>query len=518
VLATLAALAAVVAGVFVGAPQADASSTLLCQKFAPCTQAGYPNYGYSANYTKMWWRMYAGHNCTNYVAYRMVSRGMSATRPWSGSGDARNWGVVFASKTNQTPMVGSVAWWSTNHVAYVEQVVDANTIVISEDHYGGQFDWRRIVRAGGGWPTGFIHLNDEALTATAPPVVSGAPKVDSPLTVSTGSWSKPGASFSYQWFANGAPVAGAVGAAYTPTAGQVGAKFSVTVTASMAGYLRASSSSAATAPTAPGTMSPTSEPSVDGVPKVGGVLTASGGSFSPAPSATSITWLADGAPIPGANQPTLTLGPDQLNRRITAVVTGQRAGYNNGTAGSAPTAPVGPENLVMTREPALAGEPHVGRTLAVEPGVVGPDGVTTAYRWMRNGVRIKGAHDARYVPTVGDLGAQLSLRVRYSKPGYRSVVRTLILPAAVQTYPRIRLASPRHRALSVTLHANGVNVVRGRVTLVGADGVRSTRTLVRGSTTFAPRWLRARRGTFTVIYQGSARVDGRTITKTIRVR
>src|SRR3954447_17513810 len=136
--ATLLALGAVLASLLVGAPRADASSTLLCQQFAPCTRAGFSNYNYSANYTKMWWRMYAGHNCTNYVAYRMISRGMSATRPWSGSGDARNWGVVFASKTNQTPMVGSVAWWSTIHVAYVEQIIDANTIVISEDHYGGE--------------------------------------------------------------------------------------------------------------------------------------------------------------------------------------------------------------------------------------------------------------------------------------------------------------------------------------------------------------------------------------------
>ena len=118
--AALFALAAVLGSLLVAAPQADASSTLLCQKFAPCTRAGYPNYGYNANFTKSWWRMYSGHNCTNYVAFRMISRGMSATRPWSGSGDARNWGVVYKNVTNQTPMVGSVAWWSTNHVAYVE--------------------------------------------------------------------------------------------------------------------------------------------------------------------------------------------------------------------------------------------------------------------------------------------------------------------------------------------------------------------------------------------------------------
>ena len=516
--AALVAVAALVAGLLVWAPRAEASSTLLCQKFAPCARAGYPSYGYNANFRTMWWRMYAGHNCTNYVAYRMVSRGMSATRPWSGSGDARNWGRVFASRTDQTPMVGSIAWWSTNHVAYVEQIIDANTIVISEDHYGGEFDWRKIVRSGGGWPTGFIHLNDESLVPTAPPGISGAPQVDVPLAASSGSWSRGGASFSYQWFANGAPIPGATGPSYTPTAAQVGQVISVRVGAALPGFATGYSSSAATAPTAPGTMAVASAPTVAGVAKVGGVLTASGGSFSPAATASSLAWLADGVPIPGANQPTLTLGPDQLDHRITAVVTGQRAGYTNGVASSAPTDPVGPENLQMSQEPALAGEPHVGRALTVTPGVVGPEGVTTAYRWTRDGVRIKGAHDARYVPTAQDLGARLTLRVRYSKPGYRSIVRDLPVAAPVRAYPRVHARSLAHRQVTVRLLAPGLSVVRGTVTLVNAHGVRRTAVLRHGSVTFSPQWLHAGRRTITVIYPGSRKVEARTITRTLLVK
>ena len=42
--------------------------TFLCTGYTACKQAGYSDAGYSANNDTMYWRMYAGHNCTNYVA------------------------------------------------------------------------------------------------------------------------------------------------------------------------------------------------------------------------------------------------------------------------------------------------------------------------------------------------------------------------------------------------------------------------------------------------------------------
>ncbi len=154
---------------------------VLCTGFAGCNAAGRGNAGYESVYRQSFWSQYSGHNCTNYVAYRLIRNGMSSTRPAGAKGYARDWGVNMASQTNDTPAVGSIAWWDTSfsasgHVAYVEQVISNDQVIISEDNWGGDFRWRTVSRDGGRWPQGFIHLKDvsaaPAPAATFKPVVT----------------------------------------------------------------------------------------------------------------------------------------------------------------------------------------------------------------------------------------------------------------------------------------------------------------------------------------------------------
>jgi hypothetical protein len=144
--------------------------------------------------------------------------------------------------------------------------------------------------------------------------------------------------------------------------------------------------------------------------------------------------------------------------------------------------------------------------------------VTTAYRWLRNGARIKGAYQPRYVPTADDLGARLSLKIRYSKPGYRSVVRVLPLPGVVRAFPQFRVVSRQHRAVTVRVLAAGVPTVWGRVTLTNGHGVHRTALLRRGMVTFSPAWLYTGTRTLTVTYGGTRKVDARTVTRTLHIR
>jgi surface antigen len=149
---------------------ASASSFVLCKGYTSCQSYGMSTHGYSSASKNMYWRMYAGHNCTNYTAYMMIKAGKSSTRPWVGNGGANGWGIGNKSKTNSTPAAGSIAWWASGngHVAYVEAVLSPTQIIISEDNWGGDFYWKILTQDTGGWPSGFIHFKDSKTGGTVP--------------------------------------------------------------------------------------------------------------------------------------------------------------------------------------------------------------------------------------------------------------------------------------------------------------------------------------------------------------
>ena len=156
-------------------PADAAAGTVLCNGWAGCEAAGMTTHGYATANGTEYWKMVAGHNCTNYTAYMLVMAGMSNVRPWTGNGNANAWGGANSQMTDATATVGSIAWWDANqngagsvgHVAYVEQVF-ADHIVISEDNYGGDFHYRVVYRSDKTWPTGFIHLKDATTSASFP--------------------------------------------------------------------------------------------------------------------------------------------------------------------------------------------------------------------------------------------------------------------------------------------------------------------------------------------------------------
>jgi surface antigen len=151
-----------------GAPaQASGTTPVLCTGFTGCQTLGRSEAGYGAVHQQSFWNMTAGHNCTNYVAYRLT-HGRLVARPY-GTNSALTWGAAASRvgiPVDDRPAVGSVAWWdagvggvskTSGHVAYVEAVQQDGSIVVSEDNLSGDFAWRVVTRHDGRWPSGFIH-------------------------------------------------------------------------------------------------------------------------------------------------------------------------------------------------------------------------------------------------------------------------------------------------------------------------------------------------------------------------
>ncbi len=503
-------------------------SAYLCMGYQACRDAGMGNAGYAANNKTMYWRMYAGHNCTNYAAYRMVRSGLPNERPWSGGGNATYWGSSMSRITDGTPRVGAVAWWRANtgpagssgHVAYVERVVSTDEIVISQDSWNGDFSWAVVTRSSGNWPSGFVHFNDKTLVNAAAPVITGTPKVGAVLSTSPGTWRPTSVDVAYQWFADGQPIQGADAATLKLTRARLDQQVTVKTTASQLGYPTASATSAATAPVQPGQLRNLEAPSISGDAKVDATLTLSPGTWNPEPTLT-YQWFADGQPIADASGTTLHLGPELVGRTIDAQVTANRVGYTAVTASAAPTVPVAPGTFTVATAPALHGDAHLGETLTVDPGTFTPSdaGVQVAIQWLRDGEPVLNATGTTYQLTNLDLGARLSARVTLSRAGYTSTVLETPRSARVKTDPRVRLDVERfpHRTrVTIGVTAPGVAEVSGPV-VVRLAGVTREVTLRHGAARVTFKGLEPGWHTLTVRYAGSDAVSRAVTTRKVRV-
>jgi len=381
--------------------------------------------------------------CTSFVAWRLNN---DADVPFHNYylgphwGDASHWktaAVAAGFTVDDKPNPGSVAWWasgspgsSAGHVAWVKSAT-SSSIVIEEYnwvHRGG-YSQRTISRTQSMWPSGFIHVGDAAMKATARPTLTGTARVGERLVGSTGTWTPGGATYTYQWYAGGAAIAGATNRAFTPKAAQLGQVLQFAVTATKADYQPATIRSLKTAAVAPGVLTMSAPPAVSGTPQVGVQLSTTPGTWSPA-ATYSYQWYADGAPVSGATTSIFTPTAAQKGDAITVKVTATRTGYTTASGSSAATAAVAPGVFSNTAPPTITGVPQVGRELTASPGTWSP-AASYAYRWLVDGTPVAGATGTAYTPTADDLRKTVTVQVTASQTGYTSATLSSAATAGV---------------------------------------------------------------------------------------
>jgi surface antigen len=499
-----------------GAPSV-AASRYLCTGYTACANAGYSHAGYgnpSVN-RKMYWRMYAGHNCTNYVAYRMIQAGYSTERPWSGSGNATNWGVAMSRITDQTPTVGSVAWWkagksgvgSSGHVAYVERVVSPTEIVISEDSWSGDFHWRTIQK-GTSWPSGFIHFVDtKAVEATAQTRIEGVPQVGQPLRGFLGRFKPASAAHALQWLVDGVAVPGATTNTFTPRPEDAGKVVTLRDTGTLAGHTSAATTSAPTEPVATGTLARVAKPTVSGFAEVGQTVSVTPGQWTPVPTSTTYRWRLDGVHDPSLKGRSIALTDEMVGKTISVVEMARAKGYGQLWNASGNLGPV-VAGVVELAEPFRAsGAARHGQSLTFSPGTWSPTDAKASYEWFRDGVAVPEVTGSTYPLAAADVGRRITVKASVTRDRFRGLTRSadygvVTTPGTMRLYAggrkkgavaRVRISAPGAVATGTIWARIRDEVVRG--------------TVVDGYAELKLTGLTKGRRTMTVLYAGNGVVD-----------
>ncbi|GAA4805369.1 hypothetical protein ACFQ0K_00480 [Nocardioides caeni] len=267
-------------------------------------------------------------------------------------------------------------------------------------------------------------------TTTPTPTISGTAAVGSTLTATPGTWAPVPTGLAYQWFRAGVAIEGAASSTYDATAADLGKALTLRVTATRSGYATTAKTSAASAPVAAGAFVTVPTPTITGTRRVGSLLTATAGTWAPAPSNLTYQWFRSGVAIPGATGSTYRLAAADARRQIGVRVTGSLSGLATQEAASAPvTVALG---VFRAPAPRISGRLTVRSRLTAVVGTWSPTPTRTTYRWYRSGRLIRGASARTYVLTAADRGQRIKVVVTRSRAGYATLARGSLATRAIR--------------------------------------------------------------------------------------
>ena len=264
--------------------------------------------------------------------------------------------------------------------------------------------------------------------ATGQPTISGTAQVAETLTADmSGIADQDGltdTSYSYQWLADGADIAGATDSTYTLADADEGAAIRVRVSfTDDAGNEETLTSAATDTVEARANTPATGVPTISGTAQIGETLTADASGIADADGLTSVAyqyqWLADGANIAGATDSTYTLVDADAGAAIKVRVSLTDDAGHEETLTSAATDTVDARpNTPATGVPTISGTAQVGETLtAGTSDIADDDGLTNVvygYQWLADGTDIAGATATTHTLTDADEGAAIKVRVSFT--------------------------------------------------------------------------------------------------------
>ena len=272
----------------------------------------------------------------------------------------------------------------------------------------------------------------ENTPATGEPTINGTARVGETLTAYTSSIADEeglsDATFTYQWLADDAEIAGATGSSYTLAEADEGKAIKVRVSFTDDADNEETLTSTATAAVSARPNSPvTGAPTISGTAQVGETLTADISSIADEDGLNNATlvyqWLADGAEIAGATNSAYTLGDADRGKAIQVRVSFTDDAGNEETLTSEPTEPVAGAvtaraNSPATGVPTISGTAQVGETLTADSSSIGDadglDNASFSYQWLADEEDISGANESTYTLSDADRSRAIKVRVSFT--------------------------------------------------------------------------------------------------------
>ena len=264
--------------------------------------------------------------------------------------------------------------------------------------------------------------------ATGAPTISGTVRAGETLTADTSGITDAdgltNVSYSYQWLAEDADIAGETASTYTLSDDDVGKAISVRATFTDNAGNEESLTSEATAEVTARPNSPaTGAPAISGTAQVGETLTADTSGITDADGLTNVSysyqWLADDADIQDATGSTYTLTDDDVGKVIKVKATFTDNAGNEESLTSEATAEVEARpNSPATGVPTISGTVQVDETLTADTsGITDADGLTNvafSYQWLADDADIQDSTGSTYTLTDDDVGKAISVRATFT--------------------------------------------------------------------------------------------------------
>jgi hypothetical protein len=275
--------------------------------------------------------------------------------------------------------------------------------------------------------------------ATHTVTIQGSRHVGQKLFAKAVSWSPVADATAYQWYRNGALIAGATDSSYTLTASDDGTKVSVKRTDSRAGYTTASKTSTSTVPIGDPYFTDNGVLMITGTDQVGKTL-AVGDSvkFTPTADVISYQWTIDGVAVAGATGSSFLVPSTAAGKLVGMREKASAAGIATTTLVVNESMPTAEGILAPISDGAVTGTLAVGAKLGVRLPTFQPGATSFSYQWIvqepGNQAMISGATHSTYrIPAVHD-GQIIGVQVFASRAGYAPQTFTFLgkFPTSVQ--------------------------------------------------------------------------------------